>query len=46
MLAPKAAKAGWKVILSNSRGPQSLGDIVAGIEGDVTAATPADMVKA
>ena len=46
MLAPKVAKAGWKVILSNSRGPQSLGDIVAGIEGDVTAATPADMVKA
>lgn len=46
MLAPKAAKAGWKVILSNSRGPDSLTEVVQSIEGDVTAATPADMVKA
>lgn len=46
MLAPKAAAAGWKVILSNSRGPDSLTELVDGIEGDVTAATPADMVKA
>lgn len=45
MLAPKAAKAGWKVILSNSRGPDSLADLVQGIEGDVTAATPEDMVR-
>ena len=45
MLAPKAAKAGWKVILSNSRGPDSLADTVAGIEGDVSAATPGDMVR-
>lgn len=46
MLAPKAAKAGWDVILSNSRGPDSLADLVAGMEGNVSAATPADMVKA
>jgi predicted dinucleotide-binding enzyme len=45
MLAPKAAQAGWKVILSNSRGPDSLKDLVDGIDGDVTAATPADMVR-
>lgn len=45
MLAPKAAKAGWKVILSNSRGPASLIELVDGIEGDVSAATPADMVR-
>ncbi len=44
MLAGKATKAGWKVILSNSRGPDSLAGIVEGIEGDVTAATPSDMV--
>lgn len=44
MLAPKAAKAGWKVILSNSRGPESLTDLVDGIDGDVSAATPADML--
>ena len=43
MLAPKAANAGWKVILSNSRGPDTLSELVAGIDGDVTAATPADM---
>jgi len=46
MLAPKAAKAGWKVILSNSRGPDTLSELVAGIDGDVTSATPADMVAA
>ncbi|WP_168557844.1 NADPH-dependent F420 reductase [Novosphingobium sp. SG720] len=46
MLAPKAAKAGWDVILSNSRGPESLAELVAKIEGNVSAATPADMVKA
>lgn len=45
MLAPKAAKAGWKVILSNSRGPDSLAEYVRGIAGDVSAATPADMVR-
>jgi predicted dinucleotide-binding enzyme len=45
MLAPKAAKAGWKVILSNSRGPDTLAGLVQGIEGDVSAATPADMVR-
>jgi len=45
MLAPKAAKAGWKIILSNSRGPETLAGLVAGIEGDVSAATSADMVR-
>ena len=35
MLAPKAAKAGWKVILANSRGPDSLAGLVQGMEGDV-----------
>jgi len=45
MLAPKAAKAGWKVILSNSRGPDTLTELVHGMEGDVSAATPADMVR-
>lgn len=44
MLAPKAAKAGWHVILSNSRGPDSLADVVAGLGGNVSAATPAEMV--
>lgn len=44
MLAPKAANAGWKVILSNSRGPDSLKELVDGIEGDVSAASPADMM--
>jgi predicted dinucleotide-binding enzyme len=44
MLAPKAAKAGWKIILSNSRGPDSLADLVQTI-GGATAATPADMVR-
>lgn len=46
MLALKAAKAGWDVILSNSRGPESLSDLVSGMDGNVTAASPADMVKA
>lgn len=46
MLAPKAAKAGWTVLLSNSRGPDTLTDVVHGIEGDVRAATPTDMVRA
>lgn len=46
MLAPKAAKAGWNVILSNSRGPDSLAELIGGMAGNVTAATPADMVKA
>lgn len=44
MLAPKAAKAGWHVILSNSRGPDSLADVVAGLGDNVSAATPAEMV--
>ena len=44
MLAPKVARAGWNVILSNSRGPDSLKDLVDGIEGNVTAASPADMI--
>ncbi|MDR3516647.1 MAG: NAD(P)-binding domain-containing protein [Azospirillaceae bacterium] len=44
MLAPKAAKAGWKVILSNSRSPDTLVDLVQSIEGDASAATPADMI--
>lgn len=44
MLAPKVASAGWKVILSNSRGPDTLQEMVDGIEGDVSAASPADMV--
>ncbi|MDI4655331.1 NADPH-dependent F420 reductase [Xanthobacter autotrophicus] len=43
MLAPKVAKAGWKVVLSNSRGPETLRDLVQSIEGDVSAASPADM---
>lgn len=45
MLAPKAAKAGWQVILSNSRGPDSLADVVAGLGDNVSAATPAEMVE-
>jgi predicted dinucleotide-binding enzyme len=45
MLAPKAAKAGWKVILSNSRGPDTLAELTQGMDGDVSAATPADMVR-
>lgn len=45
MLAPKAAKAGWTVILSNSRGPESLADLVGTLGDSVTATTPADMVK-
>ena len=45
MLAPKAAAAGWKVILSNSRGPESLAGVVEGIKGDVVALTPAEMVE-
>lgn len=44
MLAPKAAKAGWRVILSNSRGSDTLKELVDGIDGDVVAATPADML--
>jgi len=44
MLAPKAAKAGWKVILSNARGPDTLAELAQGMEGDVSAATPAEMV--
>jgi len=44
MLAPKAAAAGWKVILSNSRGADSLTELVDGIAGDVSAASPAEMV--
>ena len=45
MLAPKAAKAGWSVILSNSRGPDSLSDVVNSLGKNIRAATPADMVK-
>jgi predicted dinucleotide-binding enzyme len=45
MLAPKAAKAGWKVVLSNSRGPDTLAELTRGIAGDVSAATPAEMVR-
>ena len=37
MLAPKAAKAGWKVVLSNSRGPETLTELVDRIDGDVSA---------
>lgn len=46
MLAPKAAKAGWKVVLSNSRGPETLTELVDSIDGDVVAATPAEMLDA
>ncbi|EIZ78324.1 hypothetical protein WSK_3069 [Novosphingobium sp. Rr 2-17] len=45
MLAPKVAKAGWQVILSNSRGPDSLADLVTGLGDNVSAATPAEMVE-
>ena len=45
MLAPKAAKAGWSVILSNSRGPDSLADVVNSLGKDIRAASPADMVR-
>ena len=45
MLAKKAAKAGWKVILSNSRGPETLTELTQGMEGDVSAATPSEMVR-
>lgn len=45
MLAPKAAKAGWKVVLSNSRGPDTLTELARGMGDDVSAATPADMVR-
>lgn len=46
MLAPKAAKAGWQVVISNSRGPDSLSDLVNSLGENISAATPADMVKA
>ena len=46
MLAPKVAKAGWKVVLSNSRGPDSLSELVQTLGDSASAATPADMVAA
>lgn len=46
MLAPRLIRAGHKVVLSNSRGPDSLGDIVSGLGSAASAATVADAVQA
>lgn len=45
MLAPKAIAKGWRVILSNSRGPETLADLVASLGPKASAAEPRDMVS-
>lgn len=44
-LAGLFARAGHRVALSNSRGPESLADAVAAIDGDARAATVADAAE-
>ncbi|MCE6077690.1 NADPH-dependent F420 reductase [Agrobacterium vitis] len=46
MLAPKAIAGGWRVILSNSRGPETLADLVSQLGPNASAATSKDMVLA
>ncbi|MEU3979196.1 NAD(P)-binding domain-containing protein [Streptomyces sp. NPDC026672] len=45
-LARFAVAAGWNVVLSNSRGPETLGDLVAELGERARAATPAEAAKA
>jgi predicted dinucleotide-binding enzyme len=45
-LARLAVAAGLDVVLSNSRGPQTLADLVAELGGHARAATPADAARA
>lgn len=45
-LARLAVDAGWNVVLSNSRGPQTLGDLVAGLGERARAATPEEAAQA
>jgi 8-hydroxy-5-deazaflavin:NADPH oxidoreductase len=44
-LAVRFAAAGHEVMLSNSRGPDTLAEVVASIEGDVRAGTVADAAR-
>lgn len=46
MLAPKAINGGWRVILTNSRGPETLTDLVSALGPNASAASPCDMVLA
>jgi predicted dinucleotide-binding enzyme len=43
-IARLLARAGHGVVIANSRGPQSLAELVDGLEGDVRAGTPAEAV--
>lgn len=45
MLAPRLIRAGHKVVLSNSRGPDSLKELVAGLGSSASAATVAEAVQ-
>jgi 8-hydroxy-5-deazaflavin:NADPH oxidoreductase len=45
-LARLAVAAGWNVVLSNSRGPETLGDLVAELGEHARAATPAEAAEA
>lgn len=46
MLTPHLTKAGHQVILTNSRGPESLQELVASLGSSVSAAKVTDMVEA
>jgi predicted dinucleotide-binding enzyme len=45
-LARLAIKHGYKVVISNSRGPETLADLVRGLGPNARAATPVDAAKA
>ncbi|MBV2353931.1 NAD(P)-binding domain-containing protein [Streptomyces sp. J2-1] len=45
-LARLAVNAGWDVVLSNSRGPETLADLVAELGEHARAATPAEAARA
>ena len=45
-LARGFAQRGYQVVISNSRGPETLADLVADIDGDVTAGTAQDAAAA
>jgi len=45
-IARAAVKAGHRVVLSNSRGPESLADVVGGLGDNASAATPAQAAQA
>jgi predicted dinucleotide-binding enzyme len=45
-VARLAVKAGLEVVLSNSRGPETLADLVADLGGQARAATPAEAARA